>query len=247
MEGRFAEVEALSEQALAFGGVQTDRLAGHPARLSRLHWERGRLEEAIEASRDWARRIRDHPVARASTARLQAELGDHESARGVLDELMADDFKAVPRDLHWPCVLADLAALCTHLCDTERATALTMQLRPHRGYLLLMGGHLCVGAADRFLGMLAQTIGKIDDAAAHYKTALELEERLKAAPLTARTSYWFARALHSRHTPTDDKHVTKLLEAAIATATELGMSGLAVDAQDLHGRSRQTPTQSHSG
>jgi hypothetical protein len=140
MEGRFAEVEPLSERARAFGGLQTDRVAGHPARISRLRWEQGRLETAIENSREWSLRIHGHPVARVSTARLQAELGDEETAREVLDEMMADDLGAVPRDRHWPCVLADLAALCTHLGDAEQAGRLSAHLRPYRGHVLLMGG-----------------------------------------------------------------------------------------------------------
>lgn len=84
MEGRFAEVERLSEQALSYGGLQTDRLAGHPARITRMHWEQGRLDKAIETSREWAQRIRGHPVARVSTARLQAELSDREPAQTAL-------------------------------------------------------------------------------------------------------------------------------------------------------------------
>jgi DNA-binding SARP family transcriptional activator len=240
MEGRFADVEHLSEQALAFGGVQTDRLAGHPARISRLYWEQGRLEESIDSSLEWARRIRGHPVARVSTARLRAELGDHEPAQSVLDKLMANDLAAVPRDLHWPCVLADLAALCTHLGDAKHARRLSPHLRPYRGHVLLMGGYLCVGAADRFLGMLAHTLGRLDDAAAHYTTALELEQRLKAAPLTARTRYWCAHTLHTRRAPTDEGQAIALLESALSTTRNLGMPGLAADAQELLATSRQT-------
>ena len=233
MEGRFADVERLSEEALAVGGVQTDRLAGHPARLTRLYWEYGRLDRAIDTSREWARRIRGHPIARVSTARLQAELGHQESAQSVVDELMANDLEAVPRDVHWPCVLADLAALCSHLHDSEHARQVSAHLEPYRGYVVLMGGHLCVGAADRFLGMLAYTLGQSHDAVTHHTTAFELEQRLKAAPLAARTNYWRARALHARGAPTDEQHAATLLEATVATAHELGMLGLAADAQVL--------------
>jgi tetratricopeptide (TPR) repeat protein len=240
MEGRFAEVEELSEQAVCLGGLMTDRVAGHPARISRLRWEQGRLEEAIESSREWERRIGGHPVARASTARLQAELGDHESAQGVLDELTASDLVAVPRDRHWPCVLADLAALSCHLCDAEQASRLHPHLLAYRGHVLLMNGQLCIGAADRFLGMLAHTLGRLDDACAHYTTALDLEERLRASPLTARTRYWWARTLHTRATPADEERAVTLLDAALSTTRELGMSGLATDVQELLGPSRQT-------
>jgi tetratricopeptide (TPR) repeat protein len=240
MEGRFAQVERLSEQALAFGGLQTDRLAGHPARLTRLRWEQGRLEESIDTSREWARRIRGHPVARVSTARLQAELGDHEAAKSVLDELMANDLAAVPRDLHWPSVLADLAVLTCHVGDTAHARRLSAHLRPYRNYVVLMGGHLCVGAADRFLGMLAHTLDRLDEAVAHYKTALELEQRLKAAPLTARTRYWCARTLHTRGTAPDEEQAAKHLEALLETTVALGMSGLTADARELLATSRRT-------
>jgi class 3 adenylate cyclase len=233
MEGRFAVVEPLSEQALAVGGLQTDRLAGHPARMTRLYWEQGRPDQAIDTSRDWARRIRGHPVARVCTARLQAELGERDPANSVLDELMANNLAAVPRDLHWPCVLVDLAALCAQLQATEHASRVTAHLRPYGGYVVLMGGHLCVGAADRFLGMLAQTLGRADDAVAHYAAALELEQRLKAAPLAARTQYWFARALRARGAATDERRAAEQLEVALATSRELGMAGLEGDVRQL--------------
>jgi hypothetical protein len=108
--------------------------------------------------------------------------------------------------------------------------------------VLLMGGHLCVGAVDRFLGMLAETVGRLDDAVSHYATALELEQRLKVPPLAARTRYWWARALHARGGPADEAQAVKLLEASLATAHELGMSALARDAQKLLATSRQTVT-----
>jgi len=179
-------------------------------------------------------------VARVCTARLQAELGDLEPAKSVFDDLMAGDLEAVPRDLHWPSVLADLAVLSTHLGDTANASRLATHLRPYRNYVVLMGGHLCVGAADRFLGMLAHTLGRLDEAVAHYTTALELEERLKAPPLAARTRYWCARTLHTLGTAVDEQQAAAHLEAVLATTRELGMSGLTADAQELLATSRQT-------
>jgi hypothetical protein len=133
-------------------------------------------------------------------------------------------------------VLADLAALCAHLCDVDQAGQLSQHLWPYRGYVILMGGHLCIGPADRFLGMLAHATGRFDEAFGHYTTALELEQRLKAAPLTARTRYWYGRTLLSRCAPGDETQALSLLQAALATSRALGMTGLAADVQKLLAR-----------
>jgi hypothetical protein len=89
--------------------------------------------------------------------------------------------------------------------------------------------------------MLAHTLGRLDEAVAHYTTALELEERLKASPLAARTRYWCARTLHTLGTALDEQQAAAHLEAVLATTRALGMSGLTADAQELLATSRQTP------
>jgi hypothetical protein len=93
---------------------------------------------------------------------------------------------------------------------------------------------------DRFLAMLAATLGRLEAAAAHYQTALELEDRMKARPLAARTRYWYARTLLERSGPADYDHASRLLHEARTIAEELGMAPLATDSDALLRSNQQT-------
>jgi tetratricopeptide (TPR) repeat protein len=226
-------VRPLSDEALVHGGQRADPLTTHVARLAVLATEQGRFQDGIEFAREWAKRLRDHAIARAQIALLQAESGDHVAARQALEELTADDLAAVPRDVVWPASLSRLAETCAYLRDADRAPRLYEHMRPHAGHLVSNGGALPAGAADRYLGMLAATQGRFDQAEAHYTTALELEDRLKAPPLTARTRYWYARALIEREAAGDHDRAAELLSASLATADELGMTALVSAAREL--------------
>jgi hypothetical protein len=228
-EGRVAEVEPLSSEALALSGRRADALSAHAANVSEVCNEQGRLNEAIARIREWAERCDGHAVAYARIATLQARSGELDAARSGLDKLVSGDLAAVPRDHLWHRVLSDLAETCAHLRDTEAGAPIYAYLRPHVGRLPTTGGWMCVGVVDRFLGMLAATLGRLDDAAAHYATALEVEDRMRGRPLAARTRNWYARTLLERDGPTDHDRASRLLQDALATAEELGMAPLAAD------------------
>ena len=59
-----------------------------------------------------------------------------------------------------------------------------------------MIGHLvsCYGAADRYLGMLAATLGEWDRAEEHFERAIELNRRMGAGTWLAHTAYEYARS-----------------------------------------------------
>ena len=63
-----------------------------------------------------------------------------------------------------------------------------------------MIGHLvsCYGAADRYLGMLAATLGERERAEHHFEQALALNRRMGAATWLAHTGYEYARFLLGR-------------------------------------------------
>ena len=75
----------------------------------------------------------------------------------------------------------------------ERCTPL---LLAYQGQLIVVSwGVACLGAADRYLGMLEATMGAVSEAEAHYAAALTLEERATAPSQAARTRLWWARLL----------------------------------------------------
>jgi len=61
-------------------------------------------------------------------------------------------------------------------------------------------GVACYGAADRYLGMLAATLGLRDRAGGHFERALELNRRMGANTWLARTSYEYGRCSSRRAT-----------------------------------------------
>jgi DNA-binding SARP family transcriptional activator len=232
-EGQFGVVAQLSAEAVELSGGRADAVSAHAARTALVSSEEGRFNEAIDRVQEWAERTDGHSVAYARITTLQARSGDLDAARAGLHRLTSGDLVAVPRDHLWQGVLSDLAETSGHLRDIERAARIYDYLGPHRGLLPTTGGHMCFGAVDRFLGILAATLGRLEEAAGHYEAALELEERMKARPLAARTRYWYARALLERGGPADHDHASRLLQDALAIAEQLGMAPLATDSKAL--------------
>ncbi|HEX3453019.1 MAG TPA: LuxR C-terminal-related transcriptional regulator, partial [Gaiellaceae bacterium] len=91
----------------------------------------------------------------------------------------------------------------------------------------VMIGHLvsCCGAADRYLGMLAATLGDHARAEVHFERALELNRGMGAGTWLAHTGYEYARSLLAsgrRHRP----HAEALLGESAALAERIGMPTL---------------------
>jgi DNA-binding NarL/FixJ family response regulator len=88
-----------------------------------------------------------------------------------------------------------------------------------------MIGHLvaCYGAADRYLGMLAATLGDGERARNHFEHALELNRRMGARTWLAHTAYQYGRLLRSYG---DRDHADALLAEAAALTELIGMPQL---------------------
>jgi hypothetical protein len=91
----------------------------------------------------------------------------------------------------------------------------------------------CPGAADRYLGQLAATLGRFDASEDHYEVALRMEEAMQSPPLLARTRFWYARTLLERKGPDDTARAQQLLRESFETADRLGMAGLAHQATEM--------------
>ena len=133
-----------------------------------------------------------------------------------------------PRDALWVGCMTYLAEVCTFLSDTARAATLYQLLLPYAGRAVAIGGEVvCYGAASRYLGMLATTMGRWDEAEQHFQDALAMNARMGARPWLAHTQYQYARMLLARNQPGDHEKAIALLDEALATARELGMHALA--------------------
>ena len=164
----------------------------------------------------------------AGLALMQLEIGLVDEAVAKYEAIAADDFAIVPRDGTWTACMTVLTEVCAARADAPRARALYDLLAPRRGSLAVwVWGVACAGSVDRYLGMLAATMGDAETAAEHYAAALAHEESIGAAPLAARTRYWFGRLLVGSADAVERERGRLLLEESRRSADELGMAALA--------------------
>ena len=97
----------------------------------------------------------------------------------------------------------------------------------------VMIGHLvsCYGAADRYLGMLAATLGESEAAQEHFERALQLNRRMGAPTWVAHTAYEYGRFLLADGG--DRAHAEALLGEAAALAEQIGMAGIVARVRSL--------------
>lgn len=81
-------------------------------------------------------------------------------------------------------------------------------------------------SADRVLGLLAHTMGRLEQAAAHFEEALAFCRRAGCRPELAWTCHDYAETLLRRNAPGDHARATSLLGESLGISTELGMCPL---------------------
>jgi DNA-binding CsgD family transcriptional regulator/tetratricopeptide (TPR) repeat protein len=239
LDGRFAEVEPLAQQALAIGqrAQHSDAMTAYFVQMFALRREQGRLAELESVAQSVVAGSPATPAWRAALALLYVELDRTEEARHEFESLAADDFASVPFDGNWLSITCLLTDVCAALGDERRAATLYTMLLPYAGRCMVAGwAAACGGAVSRYLGRLAATLHDWPTAAQHFEDALSLHERMGARPWIARTAYDYAgalieelrdqRALTTGGSDQHSPHARSLLQRAHVTASELGMARL---------------------
>jgi tetratricopeptide (TPR) repeat protein len=120
-----------------------------------------------------------------------------------------------------------LVDVCTFLGDEARADTLYRILLPFAGRNVVVGNAVaCHGALSRYLGALATTLERWNDAVRHFEDALAMNARMEAWPWLAHTQEQYAGMLLARNQSGDRDKAAALLDAALITARELGMLAL---------------------
>ena len=229
MSGRFEESERRAQQAFAIGQrLQTDTAAGiFGLQMFALRREQGRLKEVAPAIRVFVQQRSAAAAWRPGLAVIYSELGLTAEARSEFETLARHDFADLPRDAVWMGTMTYLADICTLLGDRARADTLYQILKPFAGRnVVVSNGAACYGALSRYLGALAGTLERWDDAARHFEDALAMNARMDARPWLAHTQEQYASMLLARRASGDRDQAAALLDAALATTRELGMRAL---------------------
>jgi tetratricopeptide (TPR) repeat protein len=225
LAGRLEEAEALALEVRELG-----RRAGQPdagllygGQRFYIRFGQGRLGELVERL-EGGLEGSESAERRALLALAYCELDRDDDARRVFEPL-AVRLATLPVDVGWLEVMAVSAAVCAHLGLRPVAEGLADRLAPFADQLVGVGAYW-VWSVSGSLGLLATTLGRFDEADAHFGTAAATEERIGAPAWLARTRLEWARMLHTRGAPGDAERAGELLRLALAAARELGLGNV---------------------
>jgi DNA-binding CsgD family transcriptional regulator len=182
----------------------------------------------------WTDELRDQPdflgvpIAAAQIGQMSRLAGDREGAAAALLRLRAM-LPELPADGRRIFIVLSAGELAIWLGDLESARYCYDQALPYEDHYI-NNGTACHGAVARPLGVIAAALGDIDAAGRHLATAVEMEERIGAAPFLAQAQLAYAKVLlsagHRRRAQT-------LADQAATTARRLGMPLVAAAAVAL--------------
>jgi len=231
LEGRLAESETAAERSREWGQLLIGRDASgvYGVQMFGVRREQGRLAELAPVIRILAADQRDGGPWRPGLAAMLAELGMDQQVQRELDRV-CDEGLAPLRQGLWLASLTYLADAAAAAGHTAIASLVYPELAPHAGTNVMIGhGVACYGVADRFLGMLAATLGDTDAARRHFEDALRLNRQMGATTWLAHTAYEYGRMLRNLN----DDRAQSLLGEAARLAERIGMPTLLARAHAL--------------
>lgn len=225
-QGRLADADALIERAHTYGAGAQPEMAIPIYTLQRygLFELRGDGHDLAPAISDLIADFPARPVFRCVLAHLRARTGQHERAASDLAELTADAIAALPFDQEWLLGMSLLAEASARVGDNDAAAVLYPSLLPWAHLIVADYPEAIRGSVSRYVALLAAQLGLTDDADAHFRHALDINERIGLRPWLAFTQADYAHMLLA-HGPEDDgAHARELLAAADANCRSLGVT-----------------------
>ncbi len=238
LEGNFPLGEELMGRELEWSHPVTtmrDEVSAGRMHQFLLRREQGRVAEVESNVRASVEEFPWYPLHRAALVCVLLELGRDVEGRAVFDDLAHDDFRALYRDNEWLLGIGLASEACSLLGDAAAAAVLYEQLRPFAGRHAIGHAEGSLGVTDRYLGLLAATMGRLDAADEHLTAAIRLNEQMGARPWTAHTQYDLAGVLVERGGPEDRKRARELQGEALEAARSMGMDALEARIADVIG------------
>ena len=235
LEGDLARAEEFATEAFMIGQQHQDpdvfQLYG--IQVGGIRREQDRAAEVEPAIRVLSEQSPEIAAWRCALIAMLAEQGDFTAASELLDGVALGHFEVLPTDDFRQVALVMLADGCVLIGDLERGAEVMELLRPYAAENVVVGPAVdCYGSAARPLGALATALGSFDEAETFLRQALEFNANLGSRRWTARTQVDLARLFLRRGDANDEANA--LLDAALTTATELGLTLVARLATDLH-------------
>ncbi len=199
LEGELAQAETAAERSREWGRLLVGRDASsvYGIQMFGVRREQGRLAELAPVMRILAADDRAGGAWRPGLAALLAELAMEAQVRDELDRVQSEGLESLREGL-WLASLTYLADAAAAVAHKGIAALLYPLLAPLTGTNIMIGhGVACYGAADRYLGMLAATLGERESATRHFEAAMQLNRQMGARTWLAHTAYEYGRMLLS--------------------------------------------------
>jgi DNA-binding CsgD family transcriptional regulator/tetratricopeptide (TPR) repeat protein len=226
-DGHLDEAEARARHSHEWSRLLSgsDAAGVYGIQMFNIRREQGRLAELAPIIRILAGDADRSGPWRPGLVSVLVELGMDAEARRELARVVDGGLDPFRESL-WLAALVYLTDACSALGDEAAAAIVYPELEPLAGTNVMIG-HLvaCHGAADRYLGMLAATLGESERAEEHFERAMELNRRMGAVTWLAHTAYEYARMLLARG-PGERARAGALLGEAAALAERIGMPAL---------------------
>jgi class 3 adenylate cyclase/tetratricopeptide (TPR) repeat protein len=224
-----AQGEVQTAEEWAIRALEAGTAAGEPdaavvfgVQLFTVRHFQGRLGELVEQSLQLTRRADSVAGHRAGAALALLEGGREDEARELA---LAEDLLDIPWEQGWSTAMILWAIVCSRLRIADRASELYELLAPFSSQFVGTAITCMFGTVAWQLGTLSATLERYEQAEEHFAAAAEIEQRLGAPLMLARTRADWARTLIARGRPEDRERVQRMLEQAEDTAERLG-SGL---------------------
>jgi tetratricopeptide (TPR) repeat protein len=241
LAGDAAGAEAVAEVTLRLGrsSGQPDVETIYGIQQFLVRWHQGRSDELVEAMERLTAAVPQLASLRAGLLLVLIHAGLLNRARALLASERAAGFDR-PYDYLWLPRVCALAEGAVELGDLDSARELYEHIGPWDDQVayVLFG---MLGAAAHYLGELATTLGRFQDAERHLASAQSIHERLDAPFHLARTHLAWARLLTSRDgscAATTDE-VSHRLALARDLAKRFGCAGVSRQVDELLGRARR--------
>jgi class 3 adenylate cyclase len=182
--GRFEECDRLANESAETArrvGDQRTALSAEALLFTLKYWQ-GALTDFESGLEAMLAVFPPGPASRSSVACAYLGIGRADDAKREYEQLATHDFADVPRDAFWLGTIARSAMVCGELKDERRGEILYEMLRPYADRNIVGGRDVedCSGSAAAFAGLLAEMLGRADEAAGLYEQAIEMNERMGA-------------------------------------------------------------------
>jgi hypothetical protein len=212
-----AAAHACFERGTALGdGAAAVRLTGQ---LSVIRWYQGQLAGLRPVL---ARVVEDRPYA--ALALSAATDGDRPAAEQALAALRRRVLTPGPRSVTWLAGMHGLVEAAYLLDDADTCADAYEELRPYADLPVMSGAAvLCLGSGRHAVGLAALGTGRLDEAVAHLRLAVQDNLALRHWPALIASRVRLAQALTRRGQPDDLTLARATLAAAAEEAGSLGL------------------------